>query len=388
MFSPCLTPDSDGVVKVVDLRDELFGEVFEPLKDAVTFRAVTINPDTNTIEWPNGANFAPEFLYRIGKTVAAESAAAQEQAAIRLASCPAFPLHFRQGSSHPSVHRGRPPGRAVPRRDGAGIVVVVSLTRFPGHQLRQILRPPTPRGGFLRDTGETAVPAAPTSRSTETTFVSALPCCLLLAASAPTERDGRVAEQRGDGGPTGRGSGRGGEGPKSTWETTSQKFREEWWGTIGGMLFGGIGDLEEVELPEVPVDRVQPALAVLPEEGCQVGVGDEVAADREVGGHRTVDLKEPLLLREHAHARQAEEGLDVAEGIVGREGSGENSRMCGDAEKGNQRGLGDAEQVWVRGALLQEADGLRMLGAGRVRSVEEDVHVDRIAHSSPRSRTP
>ena len=68
---------SDGVVKVVDLRDELFGEVFEPLKDTVIFRAVTINPDTNTIEWPNGADFAPEFLYRIGRTVAgAESAAA------------------------------------------------------------------------------------------------------------------------------------------------------------------------------------------------------------------------------------------------------------------------------------------------------------------------
>ena len=68
---------SDGVVKVVDLRDELFGEVFEPLKDTVIFRAVIINPNTNTIEWPNGADFAPEFLYRIGKTVAAaESAAA------------------------------------------------------------------------------------------------------------------------------------------------------------------------------------------------------------------------------------------------------------------------------------------------------------------------
>jgi hypothetical protein len=68
---------SDGVVKVVDLRDELFGEMFEPLKDAAIFRAVTINPDTNTIEWPNGADFAPEFLYRIGGTIAgAESAAA------------------------------------------------------------------------------------------------------------------------------------------------------------------------------------------------------------------------------------------------------------------------------------------------------------------------
>ena len=68
---------SDGVAKVVDLRDELFGEVFEPLKETSVFHAVTINPNTNTIEWPNGADFAPEFLYRIGKTVTeAESAAA------------------------------------------------------------------------------------------------------------------------------------------------------------------------------------------------------------------------------------------------------------------------------------------------------------------------
>jgi len=87
----------------------------------------------------------------------------------------------------------------------------------------------------------------------------------------------------------------------------------------GGRLFEGIGDLEEVELPEVPIDRVQPADAVLPEEGRQVGVRDEVAAHGEAGGHLTVDLKKSLPLREQAHARQAEEGLDVAEGIVGRE---------------------------------------------------------------------
>lgn len=93
------------------------------------------------------------------------------------------------------------------------------------------------------------------------------------------------------------------------------------------MLFEGIGDLEEVELPEVPIDRVQPADAVLSEEGRQLGVRDEVAADREAGGHLTVDLKKSLPLREHAHARQAEEGLDVAQGIVGRERLGENSRM-------------------------------------------------------------
>ncbi|TLD43481.1 MAG: hypothetical protein JETT_0299 [Candidatus Jettenia ecosi] len=60
---------NNGVIENVDLKDELYGEMFEPLRDITVFKQVVVNPDTNTIEWPNGADFAPEFLYKIGKTV-------------------------------------------------------------------------------------------------------------------------------------------------------------------------------------------------------------------------------------------------------------------------------------------------------------------------------
>ncbi|HEU4885368.1 MAG TPA: DUF2442 domain-containing protein [Longimicrobium sp.] len=60
---------NDGTTKDVDLSGELQGEVFEPLKDTDLFRCVAVNPETGTIEWPNGADFAPEFLHEIGRPV-------------------------------------------------------------------------------------------------------------------------------------------------------------------------------------------------------------------------------------------------------------------------------------------------------------------------------
>ena len=60
---------SDQTVKDVDLANELFGEVFEPLKDVDLFRQVRLNPNTNTIEWPTGADIAPEYLHEIGVEV-------------------------------------------------------------------------------------------------------------------------------------------------------------------------------------------------------------------------------------------------------------------------------------------------------------------------------
>lgn len=53
----------DGLSGVIDLEEELYGEVFEPLKDKALFSKLSVNPDLHTIVWPNGADFAPEFLY-------------------------------------------------------------------------------------------------------------------------------------------------------------------------------------------------------------------------------------------------------------------------------------------------------------------------------------
>ncbi len=60
---------SDGALKDVDLSGELYGEVFEPLREVEIFSQVAVNPETGTIEWPNGADFAPEFLHRTGTEV-------------------------------------------------------------------------------------------------------------------------------------------------------------------------------------------------------------------------------------------------------------------------------------------------------------------------------
>ncbi|WP_423224034.1 DUF2442 domain-containing protein [Candidatus Amarolinea aalborgensis] len=51
---------NNDVEGIVDLEPELYGEVFAPLRDKTRFQQVRLT--SRTIEWPNGADFAPEFL--------------------------------------------------------------------------------------------------------------------------------------------------------------------------------------------------------------------------------------------------------------------------------------------------------------------------------------
>jgi len=53
---------NDGAEGFVDLEDELYGEVFAPLKDKAKFAALKLDPELGTIVWENGADLAPEFL--------------------------------------------------------------------------------------------------------------------------------------------------------------------------------------------------------------------------------------------------------------------------------------------------------------------------------------
>jgi len=70
---------TDGTEREVDLSGELHGEVFEPLRDEALFAQAYVDPDTRTVAWPTGADFAPEFLHEIGRETGREGAAERER---------------------------------------------------------------------------------------------------------------------------------------------------------------------------------------------------------------------------------------------------------------------------------------------------------------------
>jgi hypothetical protein len=53
---------NNGVSGKADLENDLWGSVFEPLKNIDTFKRFTVSKELGTIVWENEADFAPEFL--------------------------------------------------------------------------------------------------------------------------------------------------------------------------------------------------------------------------------------------------------------------------------------------------------------------------------------
>ncbi len=56
-----------GEVAEVDLAERLngkVGSVFEPLRDEAFFAQVAVDEELGTVVWPNGADLAPDVLYR------------------------------------------------------------------------------------------------------------------------------------------------------------------------------------------------------------------------------------------------------------------------------------------------------------------------------------
>ena len=67
----------DAEIRLVNLEPYLDGEVFEPLRDIGYFGTFRVNPELDTVVWPNGADFSPDFLYEIGQPVSKAGAVAE-----------------------------------------------------------------------------------------------------------------------------------------------------------------------------------------------------------------------------------------------------------------------------------------------------------------------
>ena len=53
----------DGSAQVIGLEPVLAGELYGPLCDLTLFNQVKIDPEVQTLVWPNGADFDPATLH-------------------------------------------------------------------------------------------------------------------------------------------------------------------------------------------------------------------------------------------------------------------------------------------------------------------------------------
>jgi hypothetical protein len=52
----------DGATQTIDFSPLLYGNIYGPLRDPKLFQQVNIDPDFDTLVWPNGADFDPATL--------------------------------------------------------------------------------------------------------------------------------------------------------------------------------------------------------------------------------------------------------------------------------------------------------------------------------------
>jgi Protein of unknown function (DUF2442) len=69
----------DGSEHEVDLADDLWGPMGEPLRDPAYFRQVRVDPELRTVVWPNGFDLDPDVLH--GRSQDAPAAATHQSAA-------------------------------------------------------------------------------------------------------------------------------------------------------------------------------------------------------------------------------------------------------------------------------------------------------------------
>jgi len=80
---------TDGVCGEIDFRERIVGRggVFAPLEDVEVFRQARVDPEVDTLVWPNGVDLCPDVLYNLvtgaplpGQEPATASAGKGEQA--------------------------------------------------------------------------------------------------------------------------------------------------------------------------------------------------------------------------------------------------------------------------------------------------------------------